>query len=64
MASGKSKKDKAGPPAAEAEGAGLTGDEAELVVRVLKYHLTTLPSYLLSVQQEIALIESILRKLS
>ncbi len=62
MAHGKSKKDetRSSPTA----GAALTEEEAELIVRVLERHRITLPSYLLSMQKEIALIDSILSKLS
>ncbi len=56
MAQGKSKPDD--------DRVALTQEEIELVVRVLERHRITLPTYLQSMQKEIALIDSILSKLS
>lgn len=63
MAERRSKKDET-DAAASAARRELTEEEAELVVRVLQRHRVTLPSYLLSMQKEISLIDSILAKLS
>lgn len=62
MAERRPKKDETA--AAKAARRELTEEEAELVVRVLQRHRVTLPSYLLSMQKEISLIDSILAKLS
>jgi hypothetical protein len=64
MAHSKSKKDKTSSAAPPPDSLELDEDEIELIVRVLERHLRTLPSYLLSMQEEICLIQSILRKLS
>ena len=58
-AMGKSKKSK---PEDEGD-VELTDDEIELIIRVLSRHRTTLPTYLLSMQKEIELIDSIVEKL-
>jgi hypothetical protein len=61
---GKSKQDSSSGQAAESESdIELTDDEIELIVRVLSRHRTTLPTYLLSMQHEIELIDSIVEKL-
>jgi hypothetical protein len=49
------------PPDSEME---LTDEEIELIARVLTRHRTTLPTYLLSMQHEIELLDSILEKLA
>lgn len=57
---------KTSPPEDDESSAGieLTEDEIELICRVLSRHRMTLPTYLLSMQEEIGLIDSILEKLS
>lgn len=42
----------------------LTEEEIELLVRVLKKHRNTLPSYLLSMRDEVRIIGELLEKLT
>ena len=41
----------------------LTDEEVTLLVRVLRKHLNTVPSYLLSMQDEVRVLKALLEKL-
>lgn len=56
---------KGGKPKNAAEpGLVLTDGERELLVRILRRHRSTLPTYLLSMKREIELLDELLRKLA
>ncbi len=58
--SGKSKRiEPEGKPAVE-----LTEEEIDLLVRILRKHRRTMPSYLLSMQTEVEIIDRLLEKLA